>query len=176
MDMKKQVKLLGMICLSASLLWACETKKEEAQDAPAAAVEASLAKPEAQPTAEAPAPQGPVAVFQFEEELHDFGTIKQGDKVKHVFKFKNVGEVPLTITNIKASCGCTTPSWTKEPIAPNGSGEIEVEFNSAGKVGLQQKSITITANVENGTKVVNIRTNIVADNTSSMNGPLKKQQ
>lgn len=86
--------------------------------------------------------------MEFEKTIHDFGKIKDGSSVKHVFKFKNTGKRPLLISNVKASCGCTVPKWSRDPIAPGASSEIEVLFNSKGKKGKQHKSITITANTD----------------------------
>ncbi|HNE30288.1 MAG TPA: DUF1573 domain-containing protein, partial [Saprospiraceae bacterium] len=63
-----------------------------------------------------------------------------------MFKFKNVGSEPLLITNCKGSCGCTVPTWPKEPIPPGATGEIKVEFNTKGKPGRQSKRVTVTAN------------------------------
>ena len=86
------------------------------------------------------------AKFEFTESVWDFGNIKSGDVVDHIFKFKNVGTEPLIISNAKGSCGCTAPAWPKEPIAPGESGEIKVVFNSRGKSNKQNKTVTITAN------------------------------
>jgi hypothetical protein len=85
-------------------------------------------------------------LMKFEKESHDFGKIKQGDKVSYDFKFTNNGKSPLIITDAVASCGCTTPEWPKTPVKPGESGLIKVVFNSTGKMGLQDKQITITAN------------------------------
>jgi hypothetical protein len=84
--------------------------------------------------------------FNFNETAWDFGKITEGDRVEHTFKFKNVGESDLIISNCSASCGCTIPNWPKEPIAPGESGTIKVEFNSAGKSDLVTKDVTILAN------------------------------
>ncbi len=93
--------------------------------------------------------------FLFEETSFDFGTIKQGDIVKHTFKFRNDGENPLIISNAQASCGCTVPEYAKEPIAPGASSEITVQFNSTGKMGTQNKTVQITANtLPNTTTIV----------------------
>lgn len=83
-----------------------------------------------------------------EETEYDFGTIEAGIKVTHVFKFVNEGSAPLVISRINTPCGCTAPSWSKEPIAPGKSGEITVTFNSTGKVGNQVKSLSIIYNSE----------------------------
>jgi hypothetical protein len=77
---------------------------------------------------------------------HDFGTITDGEKVEHTFKFTNTGEADLVISSATASCGCTIPNWPKEPISPGDDGEIKVEFNSAGKSDMVTKDITILAN------------------------------
>jgi hypothetical protein len=90
----------------------------------------------------------PKTKMVFDEKMHDFGTITEGEKVKHSFHFRNVGEHPLLITNAVASCGCTVPSYPKEPIPPGGDGNIEVEFNSSNRVGHQQKNVMIYSNAE----------------------------
>jgi hypothetical protein len=86
------------------------------------------------------------AAMKFEKETHDFGKIKSGDLVTYDFKFTNSGQAPLIITDAVATCGCTKPEYSKTPIKPGESSAIHVTFNSAGKVGLQDKQITITAN------------------------------
>ena len=85
-------------------------------------------------------------IMKFEKETHDFGKIKPGDTVTYDFKFTNGGKSPLIITNGYASCGCTTPTWPKGPVKPGEGGIIHVKFDSKGKMGLQDKLITITAN------------------------------
>lgn len=115
---------------------------------------------------------GKLAAFEFEKTEHEFGTINQGDVVQEVFKFKNTGEVPLVISDIKVTCGCTTPSYTKEPVAPGENGEILVKFNSKGKRGQQTKVITVMANVENGRSLLRIKTNVLTDDAPA--GPYKQ--
>ncbi|MGC3944837.1 MAG: DUF1573 domain-containing protein [Chryseolinea sp.] len=86
----------------------------------------------------------------FEKSSHDFGDIVQGDKVEHVFKFTNTGNEPLIITNVQVTCGCTTPKgYPRDPIAPGGKGEITIAFNSAGKMGRQNKVVTVVSNASN---------------------------
>lgn len=80
---------------------------------------------------------------------HDFGVIKDGDKVRHTWKVKNTGTNPLFISNVQTSCGCTAPFFSKEPILPGNEGEITIEFNSAGKVGDVHKNALIIANADN---------------------------
>ena len=99
--------------------------------------------------------------MEFEETEYDFGTVTEGDKVKHVYKFKNTGNEPLIISNAKATCGCTVPQWPREPIAPGAGGEIEVVFDTKnkGKVGgqIQTKRVTVTANTDPVNTYVNIK-------------------
>lgn len=91
----------------------------------------------------------------------DFGTINEGDKVEHIFKFKNVGKkADLVVIQAQASCGCTVPEWTKEPIKVGESGEIKIVFNSTGKPGEQRKTVTLTTNTESGREVINFKANV----------------
>lgn len=98
-----------------------------------------------------------VAKMTFEAPEYDFGTVKEGAVVKHVFKFTNTGKVPLLINNAKSTCGCTIPKWPKEMIEPGQSGEITVEFNTSGKSGFQEKPVTITANTYPSTNRIYLR-------------------
>ncbi len=91
---------------------------------------------------------GPLPILTFEKPVFDFGNVESGEVVEHVFSFKNTGEGPLIITNATASCGCTVPSWPKDPIEPNGEGEIKIRFDSKGKSGNQNKTVTIMANTQ----------------------------
>jgi hypothetical protein len=97
----------------------------------------------------------------FTEEEFDFGTVKQGDKVNHFFSFKNTGKNDLVISRAIGSCGCTVPEFPKEPIAPGKTGVMKVSFNSTGKKGKQQKTVSVYANVPTGGKVVTIKANII---------------
>jgi hypothetical protein len=117
-------------------------------------------------------PSGPLPVIAFEKMEHDFGTIKQGEIVTYTFKFKNAGEGPLIIDNATASCGCTVPTWPKEPVKPNASGEITVQFDSNNKVGQQNKQVTISANTQPNVTQLTIKCNII-DPAQSM-GPQKQ--
>src|SRR5882762_1370252 len=89
-------------------------------------------------------------VITFEKKTHDFGDLTQGDKVENVFKFTNTGNEPLVITNVQVTCGCTTPKgWPRDPIAAGGKGEVTIAFNSAGKMGKQNKVVTVVSNAVN---------------------------
>ncbi len=98
----------------------------------------------------APAQAADLAVATFDAQNFDFGKIKQGTPVTHEFKFTNTGKVPMIITNVAASCGCTTPDWSKDPVPPGGKGFIKATYNAAS-VGAFNKAVTVTANIPNGT-------------------------
>lgn len=99
--------------------------------------------------------------FEFVEEVIDFGTITQGETVSTTFKFRNVGKKNLIISSAQGSCGCTVPEWPKEPIKPGGEGVIDVTFNSNGKQGLQNKTITLVANTVPNTKVLALKGEVI---------------
>ncbi|MFN9500838.1 MAG: DUF1573 domain-containing protein [Chryseotalea sp.] len=93
-------------------------------------------------------------VITWDKITHDFGKITQGEVVEHTFYFTNTGNEPLIITDVKVSCGCTTPKgWPKDPVMPGGKGELTVAFNSTGKIGMQNKPITIVSNAVNDARV-----------------------
>ena len=97
----------------------------------------------------------------FEEDNYDFGDITQGEKIDHVFNFKNTGNKPLVISNVLTTCGCTVPSWSKKPIPPGKSSEIKVIFNSTGKMGKQNKVITLFSNSVNQKDRITIQANVI---------------
>lgn len=92
----------------------------------------------------------------FDETNYDFGTIKEGTKVNHSFKFKNTGESALIIGDARGNCGCTVPKYPTQPIEPGETGVIDVEFNSAGKHGKQNKTVTLVTNCIPSTRVLTI--------------------
>ena len=122
------------------------------------------------------APTGPTTTMTFEETEFDFGVIDAGEQVKHTYKFKNTGSEPLIISNAKGSCGCTVPSWPKEPIPVGGTGEIEVSFDSKGKKDKQSKRVTITANTDPVQTFLTIKGEVKgADGDASSPQPIKPQ-
>ncbi len=84
--------------------------------------------------------------IEFPNEVYEFGEISQGEKVEHSFVFKNTGDNPLLISEAKGSCGCTVPEWPKDPIMPGKEGKIDVVFDSNGKQGKQNVTVTVVAN------------------------------
>ncbi|MBL4677635.1 MAG: DUF1573 domain-containing protein [Mucilaginibacter sp.] len=101
-------------------------------------------------------------VIKLENDTHDFGKIKEGEKVTYAFKFVNSGKSPLIIKDAVATCGCTTPEWPKAPVQPGASGEIKVTFDSAHKGGLQDKQITVTANTNPAQTMMHLIGDVVA--------------
>ncbi|MBA3648213.1 MAG: DUF1573 domain-containing protein [Chitinophagales bacterium] len=101
--------------------------------------------------------------FSFKEETFDFGNIGKGTPVTHEFTFNNTGKEPIVISNVQASCGCTTPKWPKEPILPGKTSTIQVQYNAAHPGGFN-KSVTITSNAKSASKVLYIK-GVVQDQT-----------
>ena len=106
------------------------------------------------------------AKIEFSEKSKDFGDIFQGDKVSHTFKFKNTGNQPLILSNVITTCGCTATEWPREPIAPGAEAEINATFNSRGKMGKQNKVITVVSNSVEGSARVSIISNVLPPKTT----------
>jgi hypothetical protein len=144
------MKKIWILAFAIGSFTACNSNKEGGETSDSSANKKEIAlDPENSP------------IITFEETAFDFGNLKQGDEVKHIFKFKNTGKTNLIIETATAPCGCTVPSWPKEPIAAGASGEIEVKFNSTGKEGVQNKVVTITANTVPSTTTVKIICNVL---------------
>lgn len=105
------------------------------------------------------------AKMTFESEVVDYGTIEQGADGVREFKFTNNGKEPLIISNARGSCGCTVPTWPKNPIKPGESSVIKVKYDTK-RLGAINKSVTITSNAETATKVIRIKGKIIAPQTS----------
>ncbi len=112
----------------------------------------------------------------FEESKFDFGSIAQGGVVDHVFKFKNTGNAPLVISNIGVSCGCTTPEWTKAPVMPGKTGTIAAHFNTSGKMGMQNKVLTIESNAAAGSATVALVGEVKEASASANTAPQMKAE
>ncbi|MBK0403853.1 DUF1573 domain-containing protein [Adhaeribacter sp. BT258] len=100
-------------------------------------------------------------VLKFESETHDFAKITEGVVATHEFKFKNTGNQPVIISNVQASCGCTTPAWSKDPVLPGKTGFIKAAYNSNGRPGAFNKTITVTSNGSEPTKVLTIKGDVI---------------
>lgn len=111
----------------------------------------------------------------FEEDAHNFGTIPEGPGAEVVFRFENRGKEPIVLQQVRPSCGCTTPSYSKDPVLPGKVGEIKAIYNTKGRPGGFTKSITVTSNA--GTKVLTIKGEVEAAPASSVpaNGSMMKK-
>lgn len=112
---------------------------------------------------QAPEVQNPTQeakILEWNKETHDFGNITEGTIAKYTFTFTNTGSEPAVITGAQASCGCTVPTYVKEPVLQGQKGSVTAKFDSSGKTGNQTKTITVTTNV--GTYLLYIKCNVVA--------------
>lgn len=161
----------SLIFASALLLGACNNDKNTevgSEGMNAAATEAADAT--ANPTVDNPnvvnekaAPNPNAPVMTFAEKEFNFGDIKADTKVHHTFIFTNTGKSPLLIQDATASCGCTTPSWTKEPVAPGAKGKMEVQFDSRGKQGIISKQVAVRANTQPDVTTILIKGNVLSN-------------
>jgi len=96
-------------------------------------------------------------VMTFTETVHDFGKMAQGEIVKYTFHFKNTGKTDLKITKVSTSCGCTVGKYPHGAVKPGEEGDVEVTFNSAYKMGYQNKSVMLLANTKPARTVLRIK-------------------
>jgi len=94
----------------------------------------------------------------FKSDNFDFGTLEEGPAAEHVFTFTNTGKEPLLIQRVQPSCGCTTPDWTKEAVAPGKTGMIKASYGTQGRPGPFEKTMTVFTNA--GTKMVTFKGNV----------------
>ncbi len=104
---------------------------------------------------------GAAPLMVFKEEKHDFGRITQGEKVSYSFVFKNTGGSDLVISSAQGSCGCTVPSYAKEPVKAGQESKIDVVFDSGGKSGLVEKTVTLVTNCNPSTRTLTITSTII---------------
>ncbi|WMJ72778.1 DUF1573 domain-containing protein [Cytophagaceae bacterium ABcell3] len=157
--MKKSILVL-FLAASVGVFSSCESP-EKVNEAGVVSLDSEKKKTEEMGTTE----------VSFKEMEHDFGTILEGEVVGHVFKFTNTGDKPLRILDAKASCGCTVPEWTKDPIAPGEEGKLEVKYNSSGKSGVIDKTVTVTANTDPAETVLHVKANVRKLDSSA--GPVR---
>lgn len=149
--MKKIVLLVAAISFVA-----VSCKKEDASSKVKENTETTTSQNEVES-----APKAGFAVAKFDKSEHDFGDMVQGTKGETEFTITNTGTSDLVIVDASASCGCTVPEYPKTPIKPGASEKIKVVF-SANSVGLQNKTVTIKANTENASELLNIKANVIA--------------
>lgn len=101
-------------------------------------------------------------VLKFNKETHDFGKLTEGPLATYNFEVTNTGTAPVVITSAQASCGCTTPEWSKDPIMPGGKSVIKVGYNTSGRPGPFNKTITVMSNAENATTILTIKGDVTA--------------
>ncbi|MEY3646516.1 MAG: hypothetical protein RL127_1224 [Bacteroidota bacterium] len=99
--------------------------------------------------------------IHFKSEKHDFGKIKEGTQASYSFEFTNTGKTPVVISNVQPSCGCTTPEWTREPIMPGKTGKVTASYNSAGRPGNFNKTITVVNNGEVSQIILTIQGSVI---------------
>jgi len=180
--MKTAYRLM-MIVVLAAVVMGCRDRAAEKRIAELESRLAQIENKSAAPTTATPAatttatvpeekPEGPLPVAEFEKLEHDFGTVNEGQKVTYDYKFKNTGQAPMIIQTAQPSCGCTVPTWSKEPVPVGGSGFVRAEFDTNGKSGIQNKTITVTANT--WPKVTTLRFKaMVTPKATGANGPVK---
>jgi hypothetical protein len=149
--MKKSIVFATCGMLFAATMVTAQTDKAMSKSATPAATQVA-----------APAENKNAAEMTFSNEEFNFGTIKQGESVTHEFTFSNDGKEDLIITNAQGSCGCTVPLYPKEPIKKGATGAIKVTFNSAGKMGMQDKTVTITSNAKNSPRILHLKGTVEA--------------
>ena len=164
----KSIKLLALATL-CTVAFSCKKNETSSFDAPkdmdSAQIESVANAISHEDHAEdemlKKAQSSPLTSVAFAETDFNFGKIKKGDKVEHVFEVTNTGDNPLIISNVKPACGCTVPDYTKEPILPGKKGNITIHFDSSNFDGTVYKTVDAYLNVEKAP----IRLNFSADIT-----------
>jgi len=100
------------------------------------------------------------SVMQFDTLVHDFGTIIEGERVVCYFDYRNEGEEDLLITEVEATCGCTTPNWSREPLKPGEQETLEIVFDASGRSGEQRKLVTVKSNASKKVVQLTIRARV----------------
>lgn len=147
--MKKTFLAVAVVTFAATGAFA-QGKKLQPVKATATEKAAIAAQPAAAAT-----PAEPTTTIKFKTETHDFGTLQEGDPAEAEFTFTNTGSKPLIIQNVQPGCGCTTPFWSKDPVAPGKTGVIKAAYGTKGRVGAFNKNITVTSTA--GTNVIYIK-------------------
>lgn len=151
--MKKTFLAVAFITFATAGAFAQGKKLQPVQQKAVATEKAAIsAAPQQAATA---APNAPTTTIKFKTETHEFGTLQEGDPAEAEFVFTNTGNKPLIIQNVQPGCGCTTPYWSKDPVAPGKTGVIKAAYGTKGRVGPFNKNITVTSTA--GTNVIYIK-------------------
>jgi hypothetical protein len=155
-------KSVGLVVFAALALGACKKEQQiEEGSQNQGAVSKQIFAPEISEQPKVVDPNAKMAVIHFSKLEHDFGDISPDNDVETTFTFTNNGEANLVISRAIGSCGCTVPEYPKEPIAPGQKASVKVSFSPKGKMGLQNKTVTLTTNTEAGVEKLTIKANIV---------------
>ncbi len=149
----------GSASTNATMANAPEANKSAMAQPNATAPARNTFDPLTPPSAQ-PVESGPKTSMAFPLMDHDFGKVPQGSENKYTFKFTNTGKIPLMISNAVGSCGCTVPDYPKEPVAPGAQGVINVVYKPGQQQGVQQKTVTVTANTEPSQTLLHINADV----------------
>lgn len=149
---KPLLSLVVLLTMGTSVVFAQENRKSLKKKEKTEAVTAVVADP--------------ADVMKFKNEVHDFGNVKEGDKAEYEFTFVNKSKKPITIQNVTTTCGCTSPNWSKEPVAPGKKGTVTVSYSTPGRVGPINRQVTVMTDA--GNKVLKISGTVIAKPTASV--------
>ncbi len=156
--MKRSILFLAVILMTSATAMAQHRDHAKAAAAP-------QAKAVASPKKATPVKQAGTAM-KFKTEEHNFGTVPEGPSVSYDFVFTNTTKQPIQLESVRASCGCTTPNWSKDPILPGKTSKITATYNTKGRPGNFYKTITVKSTA--GQKVLKIKGNVEKAPTSSV--------
>ena len=142
--------LLSVFILSLCLLTACNNESKEGE------ISTDLVtnpKSATQPSNKQP-------IITFDKTEHDFGAILQGERVAYTFHFTNTGNVPLIISNVNSSCGCTVGDFSRTPVEPGKSGSIKATYDSKGHHGFQSRTLTVISNTNPSRTILRLKANV----------------
>jgi hypothetical protein len=149
------MKKLGFLFIISLLSFtACKQQEQEKSDEQKGLLSTDLVDNPRSAENTDTAAMAALPVMSFKDTVYDFGTIKEGELVSTEFEFTNTGKRPLIISGANASCGCTVADFPREPLPQGKSSVIKVRFNSAGKKGHQEKTMTLTTNSIRGTRTL----------------------
>jgi hypothetical protein len=167
----KTVKLLAFALLLTSVSFAQTKKKSKA--ATKAVTTAPVAAPAAPAVVAAPVTQTP-SQLKWEKDTHEFGTIEQGKPVSYEFTFTNTTNKDITLTNVKASCGCTATNYTKTAVKPGEKGTVTATYNAAAG-GAFHKTVTVMTSEENSApKIITIKGTVKVSEVPAVDAPVSK--